>query len=439
MRTPRRFLVAGALRALSAANALRPVSPDNPVALPSFFASWLTSELALHHLVWQTASTIRSARRGALRGPAGTAGLALQLGALAGLAELVRRSALSAGVVEEALCKGLGADYRDRIAPDLSAKLDTRLPWRQLLAPLPMRNPEVERVRNLRYADHGGWRTSLDVYRHRSRPSGCPVLVQVHGGGWVIGSKDDQARPLMLHLAAKGWVCVAVNYRLSPRATFPDHLLDLKHAMAWVRRHVAEYGGDPDFVAVTGGSAGGHLSSLLALTPNRPEYQPGFEDVDTSVQACVPLYGVYDFTNRHGIRRTEGMSKFLERAVMKASLRRHPERYAEASPMDQVNPDAPPMLVIHGADDSLVPVEEARRFAALLGDVSAEPVIYAELPGTQHGFEVFPSLRTVHVINGIERFLLYAWCRHLERRGVAAPDAEAEVAEQAELLDEATA
>ena len=79
-------------------------------------------------------------------------------------------------------------------------------------------------------------------------------------------NKHEQALPLMNHLAARGWVCVAANYRLSPRATFPDHLIDLKRALAWIREHIAEFGGDPGFVAATGGSAGGHLSSLLSLT-----------------------------------------------------------------------------------------------------------------------------------------------------------------------------
>jgi len=436
MRTPQRFLVAGAARALLTANAFKPASPDNPLALPSFFASWLTGELAPHHLVWQSASLVRSLRQGAAATAKGKLGLALSVASLAGLAELVRRSTAVAGVVEEALSKGLGADYRDRIDPELEAKLDTALPWKQLLTPLYQRHPEVDRVRNISYGD-AGWRNSLDVYANRSRPSGAPVLVQVHGGGWVIGSKDDQGKPLMLHLASKGWVCVALNYRLSPRATFPDHLLDLKRGLAWVREHIAEFGGDPDFICVTGGSAGGHLSSLLALTANDPAYQPGFTEIDTTVQACVPLFGVYDFTNRHGIRRTDGMAKFLERAVMKKSLRTHPEAYAEASPIDRVNPEAPPTLVIHGALDSLVPVEEARRFAALLAETTTEPVVYAELPGTQHAFEVFPSIRTVHVINGIERFLLYVWARHREATGD--PDAVPEVGEQAQVLEKAPA
>ena len=79
----------------------------------------------------------------------------------------------------------------------------------------------------------------------------------------------------------------------------------MKRALAWVKEHIAEYGGDPDFVAITGGSAGGHLSSLAALTPNVAAFQPGFEDADTTVQAAVPFYGVYDFTNRDGTSRAD--------------------------------------------------------------------------------------------------------------------------------------
>ena len=86
----------------------------------------------------------------------------------------------------------------------------------------------------------------------------------------------------MPHLAAQGWVCVAINYRLAPRDPFPAHIVDVKRAIAWIREHIAEYGGDPSYLAITGGSAGGHLAALAALTPNDPAYQPGFEDADTS-------------------------------------------------------------------------------------------------------------------------------------------------------------
>ena len=93
-----------------------------------------------------------------------------------------------------------------------------------------------------------------------------------------------------------------MNYPLSPKARWPQHLVALKRAIGWIRANIAEYGGDPSFLAVTGGSAGGHLSAMLALTGNDPALQPGFEYVDTSVQACVPHYGVYDFTAEDGTR-----------------------------------------------------------------------------------------------------------------------------------------
>ncbi len=92
----------------------------------------------------------------------------------------------------------------------------------------------------------------------------------------------------MSHLAARGWICVSIGYRVSPMHTWPDHIVDVKRALAWVKENIAHYGGDPDFVAITGGSAGGHLSTLAALTPNDPAFQPGFEDADTSGVASVP-------------------------------------------------------------------------------------------------------------------------------------------------------
>jgi len=254
----------------------------------------------------------------------------------------------------------------------------------------------------------------LDVYRHTSHPTGCPVLFQIHGGGWTIGTKDEQALPLMNHMAAAGWVCVTANYRLSPAATFPDHLIDCKRALAWIREHVHEYGGDASRVVVTGGSAGGHLSALLTLTPNDPEYQPGFEQVDTRVQGCVPFYGVYDFANRNLTHRHMGMVEFLEQRVLKGTRAEIPEMFDRASPVARVGAEAPPFFVIHGESDTLVPVAEAREFVRALREKSRTPVAYAELPGAQHAFEIFPSVRTLHTVNAVHRFL--AWLESGWRR-----------------------
>jgi acetyl esterase/lipase len=235
----------------------------------------------------------------------------------------------------------------------------------------------------------------------------------------VIGNKREQALPLMNYLAARGWVCVAANYRLSPRATFPDHLIDLKCALRWIREHIDEFGGDPRFVAVSGGSAGGHLSSLLALTAGDPEYQPGFEELDTSVRACVPFYGVYDPAGLYGLHAQHGIESFFERVVMKKSLAEEPEAFRKASPMHRIHAEAPPFFVIHGSHDSLAPVEEARHFAKLLRETSKAPVAYAEIPGAQHAFEVFHSKRTTHVTHAVGRFLSYLHSQYLRERGAA--------------------
>ena len=181
----------------------------------------------------------------------------------------------------------------------------------------------------------------------------------------------------------------------------------MKRALAWVREHIAEHGGDPGFVAITGGSAGGHLAALAALTANDPAYQPGFEDVDTSVVACVPFYAPYDLTGRFGGRGADGFSGVVERLVMKEKVADAPEAYAWASPLDRIRPDAPPFMIVHGTADSLVPVAVARAFAAALGEVVAGPTVYLELPGAQHAFEVFHSVRSEAVVRGIHRFLAF--------------------------------
>jgi acetyl esterase/lipase len=258
-----------------------------------------------------------------------------------------------------------------------------------------------------------------------STRSPLAVLLYVHGGAWIISNRNHQGLPLMHEMAARGWVGVNADYRLSPWATFPDHLVDVKRAVAWIREHADEIGADPDFIAITGGSAGGHLAALAALTPNDPRYQPGFEDADTSLQACIPIYGVYDLADRHGYHgHEEFLTRLLEPHIMKERYDRAPERFHDASPLDQVRPDAPPFLVVHGAMDTLAPTAGARSFVAALREVSHQPVVYAELPGTQHAFDVFPSLRTAYVLQGVAGFLDHA---SAQARKVSAGDARVAV------------
>jgi acetyl esterase/lipase len=411
------FLLASLWGAWFTYNAFRPMAGASRRSVLSFFAGWLTTELALHHLAWQVLVTAVFVWAGALRAWPGIAGLAVTLVSWAGLARCFLGARSAEQVVEDALVERLGPSYRDEILPDVAEKFAPAVDWRPLVIPFRIRHPEVERVRDIVYTRAGGKDLKLDVYRHRAHPRGCPTLLQIHGGAWIMGSKNEQGVPLMVHLASRGWVCVSANYRLSPRATFPDHMIDLKRAIEWIREHGAEYGADPDFLIVTGGSAGGHLAALVALTGNEAEYQPGFEHVDTSVAGCVAFYGVYDFTDREGVWRHAGLRRLLERHVMKAPLATAREAWEKASPVSRVHPDAPPFFVIHGALDTMVPVEEAQRFCATLRQVAGGPVVYAEIPGAQHAFEIFPSLRSTFVIHGVERFLAWLYSRYLAARG----------------------
>ncbi|MGZ4464947.1 MAG: alpha/beta hydrolase fold domain-containing protein [Nocardioides sp.] len=409
----RRQLVTAALTA----NAIRPV-PGFRLGIPAFFAGWLTGELTPHLLAVTAADTAAHVVR---RGPTSRAGLALAGASTLGMAFLLDQARRVRTTAEDALVEGLGLDYVEQLdAKPTPAELAT--PWRRLVNPFRMKDLRVRVDKDVPYAPDLGKRGLLDVYRPAEGDlTGAPVLLQVHGGGWSIGKKDEQAIPLMQHLAAKGWVCVAINYRLSPRDAFPAHVVDVKRAIAWIRDHIEEYGGDPGYVAITGGSAGGHLCALAALTPHDPAFQPGFEDADTTVQCAVPHYGVYDFAGSTGLRSAELMrDRFLAPRILQRRWADDPEAFEEASPILRITEDAPDFFVIHGSVDSLVDVGQARLFVERLRRVSHRTVVYAELPGAQHAFDIFPSIRSAHMVRAIDRYLHWHWNLHRRSRVEAA-------------------
>jgi acetyl esterase/lipase len=404
------FLVVSIIGAGFTLVALRP--PRRPIGLVgiTFFAAWLCTELAPLHLAWQLIATVVFIALGALQQPAGWVALAITIVSWIGLVSIVASAWHTDAVYDQALDETLGAGWRDRVNPDDASQWRTGIEWIRVALPFRFKRAHVERTRDIQYVDDGRRRHRLDVYRRGdvAPGDGAPVLLQIHGGGWMIGSKEQQGLPLMYNLASRGWVCVAINYRLSPKATWPDHLVDCKQAIAWIRDHIAEYGGDPNYIVVTGGSAGGHLAAMVGLTANDPSFQPGFETVDTSVRAMVPFYGIYDFRDRFGIRgRNDPLRKGLERYVMKKSRDDALDDFDRASPMRYVSADAPPALVIHGVLDTLAPVQEAREFVRMMRETSRHPVGYVELRGTHHAFEVFHSIRSLHTVAGVDRFL--AW------------------------------
>jgi acetyl esterase/lipase len=437
-----------------------------PASIFSFFSGWLTGELPIHNIVWQAAATAVFAVLGAFDGWPGWLGLGIALISWVGLIGLYRDGRRSHTVFERALDDIYGtpvvAGGADFVQPevelsdpasDLSQSQVTvddpdssndapswtdSLPWsdsmwrgRRLVNPVARGTRTFDFVKNVDYWGDGLAAHRLDIIKRKTqkvanpapdiaRSGLAPVFVYVHGGAW-IGDKREQGFPMMLELARRGWVCVTINYRLSPvglgykrnpKATWPDHIVDCKRAVAWVKENIAQYGGDPRFVAISGGSAGGHLSALVALTPGDPDFQPGFEAKDTSVDACVPVYGVYDMTCRskpgdpsYLASYNKGLLKMLEQRVFKTTLKENPAIFENASPLYRVNAQAPPFFVIHGMNDTLVPVSEARHFVEALRHVSKATVAYAELPRTQHAFDVLASVRPAYAISGVVRFL----------------------------------
>jgi acetyl esterase/lipase len=227
-------------------------------------------------------------------------------------------------------------------------------PWaRVVLTPLPVFHPGVRRIGNLSYGDHGR-RNRLDLYRRRGGGGGAPVLIHLHGGGFSFlpGRRSFYARRLLFRLARQGWVCISATYRLQPSVSFPDELIEF----------------------------GARLATLAGFTANDPAFQPGFEGEETSVAAVVGLYGYYG-----GIESRESLP---------------------SSPFDYVERGSAPLMIVHGDQDTFTPAGRACELAEQARSASENVVVYVELPGAQHSFDLLCSIRFEAVIDGIEAFAI---------------------------------
>ncbi len=384
------FLVLAAAALWLTINAVRPLPRRG--TNPLWFPALVVGELAPFHAVAQVAAIAVFVHRGAAGGAAGRTALVLMAASIAGLGVSHARSLRTRRVVEQAAADLVGSGVR----------LRTFRPGR-LVRPLPGVPPGVE-VERWSYGPDPAH--VLERYRRRDLRPGAPVLVQIHGGGWTGGSRARQARPLKHRMAEEGWVVFDVGYRLSPAATFPDHLEDVKRAIAWIRATAGSHGIDASFVAVTGGSAGGQLAALAGLVDS-VDLQPGFEEADTSVQVCVPFYGVHDLLN--GDRP---LWPYLASHVLKAGPRAEPGLWELASPVRVAGPRRPPFLVLHGALDSLVHPDASRRLVERLRSTSSQPVAHAELPGATHGFDAISSVRSLRTVDAVVVVLDALYERH---------------------------
>jgi acetyl esterase/lipase len=391
---------------------------------PRIYGAWLTPAGALAStlliLGWPLflfnglALTALVAWTGALHTPFAQAGLALHVGAWGLLAYYHYRVHHALPVLDGSEVPDDQHPFSAHLTDEERALLgELRVsPW-----PIAFRTPAMRRVevtRNVVFREVGGVRLRVDVYRPRERSGTLPSAVYLHGGGWILGSRR-QSPFLMYELAAAGWAVFAVSYRLAPRFPLPAAVHDAKAALAWVREHAHEYGAEPDAV-VLGGSAGGHLALLMALTANDARFQPDFASADTRVRGAVVLYGFSDLMSALEERPHPGVVAFFERVVFKQRYRDDPETFRLLHPPTHVSATAAPVLLVHGRHDEFVPFAQSERLYRSLLAVGANDTHLLEVPFGLHAFEILPSPLHQRAIRIILRFM-----ESLRREGVSSP------------------
>jgi acetyl esterase/lipase len=209
-----------------------------------------------------------------------------------------------------------------------------------------------------------------------------PAIVIIHGGGWRSGDKGGgQWRALPLEYAAKGYVCVSLNYRLTDEAPFPACVEDVKCAVRWLRANAAKYNVDPKRFGAYGNSAGAHLVAMLGLVGREAglEGDGPYQDQSSLVQALCCSATPTDFTDWGGAT-FRGDDTFLAGPAESKADRRK-----KASPLTYARADAPPFLVIHGIADNTVPLSQAEKLVAALKKAGAKDVTFKTYDGAGHG------------------------------------------------------
>ncbi|KAI8829656.1 Alpha/Beta hydrolase protein [Chytriomyces cf. hyalinus JEL632] len=242
----------------------------------------------------------------------------------------------------------------------------------------------------------------LDVIRQKGH-RGRPVLVYIHGGAWSHGDKQKRTMPTCYHFAShENWVVLNINYRLAPKFNLHDMVVDVKRAIVWAKRNAHVHGGDANFIAIAGGSAGAHLASIAALTPNWAEFKPGFEQLDTRVQACCPIYPPVNH-----VRTNQFWKSWFLQTVVQIPDDEYQKRHGKsiedwcdpANILAQIGVEkrresVPPFFIIHGEFDTLVQAQHVRDFVHDLRQGNTVPIGYLELTATHHGFDVAFSPKT---------------------------------------------
>jgi acetyl esterase/lipase len=249
--------------------------------------------------------------------------------------------------------------------------------------------------RDLAYVTNGHPRQRLDLYlpADARKP---PLIIMIHGGAFKSGSKDGQNPVPFL---TQGYAVAALNYRLSGHAIFPAQIEDCKAAVRWLRAHAGEYGYDPDRFGAWGGSAGGHLVTMLGTTGSTTKFDVGENlSVSSRVQAVADNFGPTDFLQMDAHRLPSGMVHNApdspESELIGGNLQDNPEKARNANPITYLTRDCQPFLVIHGDSDPLVPHNQSELLVAAL-QAAAVPVKFYTVKGGGHGGFKDPNVEVI--------------------------------------------
>jgi acetyl esterase/lipase len=255
-------------------------------------------------------------------------------------------------------------------------------------------------------ADHDAGRGHLlDLYLPSGAPAAAaPLLIWSSGSAWMSDDGKEGAGAVAEHFTARGWAVAGISVRSSGQATFPAQLLDGRAAVRWLRTHAGEHGLDTGRFAIMGNSSGGWLATMTALTSTRAQLDgesvvnAGASSGDASVAAAVEFYAPSDFLQMDAHMTESALAEFNERVgtteghddarspeslLLGAPIRTVPDRVRAASPLTYVSGAAPPMLIVHGQDDPLVPHHQGELLFAALSEAGAD-VTFVSIPGARH-------------------------------------------------------
>ena len=289
--------------------------------------------------------------------------------------------------------------------PALSART-WRLGDRVVPGPLPPNTaaavPSLDTRPDVVYGEAGGQLLRLDF----AKPTVCrgqsvPLIIYIHGGGWRSGSKSGAFDLDIVKMGFQlGFAVASIDYRLAPKFPFPAQINDCKLAVRFLRANAADFGIDPARIGSAGGSAGGHLSALLAVTDERDGLEgPGFEGVSSRILAAVDEFGPADLTDAASLTSSEGISMVTDFLGCDPFVCL--DRALAASPIAYVTGDDPPILIIHGDKDTLVPYRQSELFAERLR-IAGNACALIKVRNAEHGLipspitaSVFPSFDAI--------------------------------------------